>query len=165
MKSINSGGIIQGLAAGIDDILSLRDSLGVALMPVYHVVRSWSGGRVGKGDAYEVETQILPSPKIVSMSNDYRIKEGGAVQIDDIQIRGVSKVKYPAKADIDCSLSDNEEGVERFYALDGELYKVVYVEEKHLTWNLHLRKLSNQKRYPPPPAPEIPPEEDGEDEP
>lgn len=147
VKSINSGGIITGLAAGFNDILGLRDSLGVALMPVFQVVRTWDGGESGRGTATEVETQVKPSPKIVSMSNDVRTREGGTVQIDDIQIRGVSKVTFPFKSQIDCSVSDDEQGVERFYALDGELYNVVGVVEKHLTWNIHLRKLSNQKRY------------------
>lgn len=159
MKSINAGGIITGLAAGFDDILGLRDSLGVALMPVFHVVRTWSGEEVGRGDATEVETRILPSPKIVSMSNDVRIKEGGVVQLDDIQIKGISKVKFPLKSQIDCSVGDEEEGVERFYALDGELYTVVGIVEKHLTWQVHLRKLTNQKRYPAPAPPPEAPEE------
>lgn len=151
MKSINAGGIVENLADGLNDILGLRDSLGVALMPVYLVEREWQGSEIGDGAATETKIQILPSPRIVDMSDDSRVMEGGAVQLDDLLLRGISKVSYPNKIDVDGTSDD--QSIERFYEVDGSLYSVIKVKEKHLTWQVQIRKLSNQKRYPAPPVP------------
>lgn len=154
MKSIDvPGGVVNGLRDGLDGILGLRDSLGVALMPVYQVTRTWAGSEIGDGAATEVKVQVLPSPRIVLMSDDSRIVPGGAVQLDDIKLKMISKVSYPNKSGID-GTSDNQK-IEKFFEVDGMLYSIVNVEEKHLTWNVQIRKLSNQKRYPAPdPEPE-----------
>lgn len=159
MKSIDAGGIITGLADGFNDILGLRDSLGVALMPVYFVERKWTGEEIGDGQAYETKTQILPSPKIVQMTDDSRVQAGGAIQLDDIQLRGISKVTYRNKSDVDGTSAVST--TERFYEVDGFLYVVANVREKHLTWDVLIRKQSNARRYPEPPPPPEPPDEGG----
>lgn len=156
MKSIdNPNGVVGSLKDSVDDILGLRDSLGAALMPVYFVERQWTGDESGDGTATETTEQVLPSPRIVSMSDDSRVMEGGAIQLDDILLKGISKNKYPSKVDVDGTTDD--QSIERFYEIDGQLYGVINVTEKHLTWNVQVRKLSNQKRHPaptPPPDPE-----------
>ncbi len=159
MKSIdNPDGVVGSLRDGLDDILGLRDTLGAALMPVYMVERTWNGSEIGDGSATETKAQVLPSPRIVAMSDDSRVVTGGAVQLDDILLKGISKKSYPDKVDVDGTTDD--QSIERFYEVDGNLYNVMQVTEKHLTWNVQIRKLTNQKRYPPPPPP--PEVEDGD---
>ena len=144
-KSIDQNGVIGNLRSSVNDILGLRDSLGVALSPVYLVKRNWSGEEIGEGQAQDSQEQVLPSPRIFSMSDDSRIVAGGAVQIDDLLIKGISKVNYPKKNLIDGT--SESETIECFYLVDGFIYTVTNVTEKHLTWNVQIRKLSNQKRY------------------
>lgn len=154
MKSIDDpNGIVGSLKDGLDDILGLRDSLGAALMPVFFVTRTWTGDENGDGEATEVKSQVLPSPRIVQMNDASRIVEGGAVQLGDIFLKMISKAKYGSKSDVD-GMSDFQ-NVERFFEIDGELYSVINVTEKHLTWTVQVRKLSNQRRFP---APEPDPE-------
>lgn len=144
-KSIDQIGVVGGLKSSVDSILGLRDRLGAALMPVYLVTRSWNGEEIGDGMAEESKVQILPSPRIVSMSDDSRVVEGGQIQLDDIMLKMVSKVSYPSKSMID-GTSENQT-VEMFYEVDGNLYKATNVTEKHLYWNIQIRKLTNQARY------------------
>lgn len=152
MKSIdNPNGVVGALKEGLDEILGLRDSLGVALMPVYQVERTWTGEENGDGTASEVKTQILPSPRIVSMSDDSRVVTGGAVQLDDLMLKGISKSSYSTKNLIDGTTA--AQNIQKFYEVDGALYSVTNVQEKHLTWNVQIRKLSNQKRFPAPVVP------------
>lgn len=146
-KSIDiPGGVVGSLKSSLDSILGIRDQIGATLMPVYLVTRTWSGTEIGDGVAVETKAQVLPSPRIVSMSDDSRVVEGGAVQLDDIMLKMISKNAYAAKSSIDGT--SNDQKIEKFYEVDGLLYKVINVTEKHLYWNVQIRKLSNQKRYP-----------------
>lgn len=145
-KSIDiPGGVVGSLKSSLDSILGIRDQIGAALMPVYFVTRTWSGTEIGDGNAVEVKVQVLPSPRIVSMSDDSRVVEGGAVQLDDIMLKMISKNTYANKNQVDGTSTDQK--IEKFYEVDGLLYKAINVTEKHLYWNVQIRKLSNQKRY------------------
>lgn len=146
MKSIDiPGGAVGSLRDSVDSILGIRDDLGAALMPVYLITRTWSGDEIGDGVSIEDREQILPSPRIVSMSDDSRVVQGGSVQVDDINLKMVSKVNYPSKNQIDGSVEF--QNIEKFFEVDGQLYKVFNVTEKHLYWNIQIRKLTNQVRY------------------
>lgn len=145
VKSIDKPGVVGDLKSSVNGILGLRDSLGAALTEVYIVQRTWSGNEIGEGTATEVETKVIPSPRILSFSDDSRVMQGGAIQLDDIKLKMISKVNYPKKSDVDCTVSSQK--IEKFYLIDGQIYSVTSVEEKHLYWNVMLRKRSNQKRY------------------
>lgn len=147
MKSIDiPGGVIGGIKDSLDDILGVRDDIGAALMPVYFVTKTWTGTEPGDGTATEVKVQVQPSPRIVEMKNEHRIVPGGAVQLGDIFLKMISKNSYPNKSDIDGTAATAN--IEKFYEIDGNLYRVIEAFEKHLTWTVHIRKLSNQNRTP-----------------
>ena len=145
MKSIdNPNGIVGSLKDSLDGILGVRDDIGAALMPVYLVTRTWSGTENGSGSLTEVKVQITPSPRIVKIADASRVVPGGAVQLGDIFLKMISKNAYPAKTTIDGTSDD--QSVEKVYEVDGELYSVQDVTEKHLTWTVMIRKRTNQVR-------------------
>lgn len=138
-------GIVDDLLNGsVNDILGVRDDLGVALKQVHMVTRSWSGLEPGDGEVSEVKTRVLPSPRVVEFKNDLRIVEGGAVQQGDILLKQISKQTYPTQDLVDGS-SDSE-SVEKFYEVGHRLYRVVAVTEKQVTWTVLLRPLTSQER-------------------
>lgn len=137
--------VYDDLLGDVDSILGIRDDLGVALHPVFLVTREWSAGtEIGEGDFTDSEKQVLPSPRIKEYADDYKIKEGGAIQQGDIILKMISKQSYPNRSDIDCSVGAQH--VEKFYKINEVFYRVIFVWEQHVTWNVHLRRVSDQTR-------------------
>ena len=132
--------VVEDLRASVNDILGLRDDIGAGLKPVSIVTRTWSGEEPGDGVPTDLEEPVVPSPYVVEYSDEYRIKEGGAVQQGDIMLRQISKQSYPTREFVDCSVI--EKNVEKFYRVGNALYRVIMVKERHLTWNVQLRKVS-----------------------
>lgn len=137
-------GVISDLIPSVDEILGIRDDLGVALKEVWMVTRTWSGSEIGVGTFTEVRVRMLPSPRVVEFSQDLRIKEGGSVRAGDIQLKMVSKESYSTEASVDCS--SNTANVEKFYEVGGIVYRPISITEKHLTWTILLRRVSDQSR-------------------
>lgn len=139
-----SGKLIKCLSKASDCILGVRDNVGAALKEVFIVTRTWSGDRPGNGQPEDEVCQLLPTPRIVDYSHSIRLQEHGAVKQGDIILKGISKHKYPNEDTVRGKTS--ERNVEIFYRLgDDELYKVIEVVEKHLTWNVQIRRLSAQE--------------------
>jgi hypothetical protein len=135
-------GIIDGLLPNINDILGVRDDIGAALKPVYLVTRTWQGAEPSDGTSVDVVEQVLPSPRIVELSDAYKIREGGAVQQGDIMLKAVSKQTYPDKSVLDGSV--DEQNVEKFFKVGDVLYRVINVREKFFTYEIQLRRVSKQ---------------------
>jgi hypothetical protein len=135
-------GIVDDLRSSVNDILGLRDSLGVGLKKVYLVTRTWSGSELGEGTKTVTKKQLLPSPRVVEFMDEFKIKDGGAVQQGDLLLKMISKQSYPLRSDIDCTTSS--ENVEKFYEVGGTLYRVIMVREKHVVWDVQLRRDSKQ---------------------
>lgn len=131
--------IYKDLIGDIDSILGVRDDIGAELKHVYLVTRTWSGMEIGDGTSTEVVTQMLPTPRIVELMDDYRIREGGAFQQGDVLLKMVSKQSYVARTDVDCF--SNNPSVEKFYRINDIDYRVINVQEKHVTWNVQLRRM------------------------
>lgn len=131
---------LDGLRQNVNGILGLRDSLGVQKGLVYLVTRTWSGSQIGEGTMSETKVQMLPSPYIFIFTADRKIPEGGVVKSGDIILRQISMQSYPTEDLINCS--SNNENVEKLYEVDGNLYRVVEVTKKHITWKVVLRRLS-----------------------
>lgn len=136
--------LIDGLRANVNHILSQRDALGAALKDVYLVTRTWSGVELGDGTATEVKVKMNPSPRVVEFKHDMRLVEGGAVQQGDVLLKMVSKQTFPTQSLVDGSSATATK--EALYEIGGFLYRVVNVRERHLTWNVLLRRLSQQAR-------------------
>jgi len=137
--------LIDSLIPNLDSTLGVRDSIGAVLHKVGIIVRTWSGKKPGDGQASDVLSAISPTPGLKEFTHDVRLLEGGAVKQGDIIVRGISKHRYPTEDLVDCSsLLRN---VERFYLIDERLYTVINVKEGYVTWDVQVRKYSNQIRY------------------
>jgi hypothetical protein len=134
--------LIENLRDNINQMLGVRDSLGVAKKQVYIVTRTWSGLEPGDGTYKDQTEQVLPSPGIRIYSNDYRIKEGGLIQQGDVLLRWISRESFPYLCQVDGSVK--AQNVEVFYKLDDILYRVIQVEEKLLCWHVQVRRVSKQ---------------------
>src|ERR1039458_2578740 len=89
-----SQGLISSLLPSMDSILSIRDTLGAVIQPVFFVTRTWSGALIGDGVAVDTEVQMLPSPGLKNYAQDLRLKEGGSIKAGDIILTNVSRNKY-----------------------------------------------------------------------
>lgn len=143
--STSKNPLVDSLLDCVDCALGVRDSIGAVLHKVGFLTRTWSGDRPGSGTASDEVVQMLPTPFIVDYSHDLRIREGGMVKQGDIILKNVSKHKYPAENLIDCTTTSRS--VEKFYLIDDRLYTVINVKESYVTWDVQIRKYSNQTRY------------------
>lgn len=134
-------GIVPALLPAIDSILSIRDSIGALIEPMFLVTRTWSGAEPGAGTASDNVVQLLPTPAMKNFSQDVRLREGGAVKAGDIILKGISKNKFDL-AELDGTSPGLN--VEKFYRIGVKLYTVINVTENYVTWDVQLRELTNQ---------------------
>lgn len=137
-----SKGVVQGVLENVNDILGLRDSLGAGLKDVFLVTRTWSGTEIGDGTKTDAKVKMLPSPRVVEFKHDMRLVEGGFVKAGDVLLKMVSKQTYPTENLLDGTSADPK--IEKLYEVGGVLYRVINVREKHVVWNVLLRRLSQQ---------------------
>jgi hypothetical protein len=145
-------GLIDDLKGSIDSVLGVRDSIGAVLKPVYFVTRTWYSDEARTvpsegigGFAKDVEVQMLPSPGIRDYTHDLRALEGGMVKQGDIILENVSGNSY-TEAQLDGTSASAH--VEKLYRVGEVIYQVISVKEKYVTWNVQLRRISDQTRYP-----------------
>jgi hypothetical protein len=136
--------LLDSLLPNIDTVLGVRDSIGAQLHNVYMITRRWSGGRPGEGLASDSTQQLQPTPQIFEYGHDIRLTEGGAVKQGDIVLKSISKNTYTDK---DLSGRTDDKATERFYRIKERLYEVINIKERFVTWEVQLRKLSNQTQY------------------
>ena len=132
-------GIIEDLLPDVDCILGIRDDIGAELRKVFLVKRKWGGETLGDGRAKDTKTQILPTPYIVDFSHNIQIQSGGSFQQGDVLLKNISKDKFPKESDLQPSTGDGT--IEYFYEVGDKLYNLQTIVEKHLTWNVQLRRL------------------------
>lgn len=137
-------GLLDDLREDIDDVLEVRDDLGAALAEVFLVTRTWDGGELGIGDCEELRVQMLPTPRVVRLNYARKLQAGGETDSSDIRLKMVSRESYPERDDVDCSVDNQAE--EKFYEVDGDLYRVIDVELRHVTWSITLRRHTDQTR-------------------
>lgn len=140
----NGSSLYDNLKKCMDAALSVRDCVGAALHPVQILTRTWSGERPGDGTAVESLLDIYPTPQIVDYGHDIRGTQGGFIRQGDIILRGISKNKFPLESAIDCSTTSRK--IEKFYFIAERLYTVIHVKDKPVTWDVHLRKRSDETR-------------------
>ena len=134
--------VVKGVRDNVDSILAIRDQIGAALKPVYFVTRTWSGTELGDGTATIARVQMLPSPRVVEFKHDLKLVEGGFVKAGDVLLKMISKNKYTAESQLDGT--STVANVEKLYEVGGILYRVINVQEKHVTWSVLLRRISGQ---------------------
>lgn len=137
---------ISDLIETVDDVLQIRDEIGVLRSKVYLITRTWTGSEPGDGTATESKSQVLPTPWVIEIGQDHRLIENGVVKSGDVIVKQISKKNYPYKTEFR-SITESL-NVERFWDIKDELYTVIHIKDQYATWQVHLRKLSKQTRYP-----------------
>ena len=137
-----SKGVVAGLMGSVDSILGIRDSIGAALKEVSFYKRTWSGEEVGEGLSSSIVTSMKPSPRVVEYKDDFRVREGGVIKQGDIMLKMISKNLY-TESELN---GIAEKNIEMLFLVGEKLYRTVSVTEKHLTWNVLLRPLSDQRK-------------------
>lgn len=128
----------------LDDILGIRDEIGAALAQVYIVTRTWEGDGIGDGDYSDEVVQVLPTPGIRDYAHNLHVLQGGVIQQGDLILKMISKNTFPLHSDVDCQSTNP--AIEKFYKVGNFFYRVIHVKEDHLTWDVHVRRISDQTR-------------------
>lgn len=144
------------LSGSIDCALGIRDDLGLALHETYILKRVKGGSNEdaelqGFDDAIEsvdtIETQILPSPRIVDYSQAFKALQGGNYKQGDIILKQISKNLFDRDT-VELKRKDGEdENTERYYFINNELYTIVNISEKYFWFDIHLRKCDDNRTY------------------
>ena len=129
---------IPDLIDDIDCILGIREEIGAQLKDVCILSRQWSGERIGDGRAFDTEVELSPSPYIVDLSHDIRGSEAGFIKQGDLLIKQISKNKFPTEDCIDGTVKNDTQEI--FYKVGDFLYTVISVKERHLTWDIQVRR-------------------------
>ena len=145
-------GLISDLTAIADSLYGIRDDLGAAIHNVYIVTRTWTGDAVGEGSATDEVAQMLPTPALKNLSHDFEAQAAGTVKSGDIILKGISKQSWPDEDTV--SLKSDNAKIQKFYLIDDKLYQVISTVESYISWDVQIRKLTHQTRYPAPPPPE-----------
>lgn len=141
--------IRESLLDCVDDILSVREDMGAQIEDVYLIKRTWDQERAGEGDFKDDEEKVEPTPGIIDVSHDVRVTEGGAIKSGDLILTGISRNRYPKEDTIRTSLSNDEaeqRNIEKFYRIGKHFYRVIHVKKNLLTWDVHVRKVSQDER-------------------
>ncbi len=139
--------LVDSMKDSVNGILGIRETLGADLRRVYLVTRTWTGTGIknaGEGSATEELEELIPRPGIKNLTHQKRIaKEGGANAQGDLVIHGISKANYEDEARLRGESGDKK--IEWFYKVGDYYYEVVSVTEKHLTWEVTLRRKTDQR--------------------
>jgi hypothetical protein len=146
-------GIITGMLAGIDGVLDARDAVGAVIKPVYFLTRTWYSdpgfgvpNNVPEGYAKDAaQVQMIPSPGMKQFNQDIRLREGGSIKAGDIILKAISKNLFK-ESDLDGSTP--AQNIQKFFVIGSKIYQVIDVVEKYVTFNVQVRELTNQTRYP-----------------
>jgi len=135
--------LVDSIKGCSDKIFEIRDKLGAALKPVYIVTRTWTGREPGEGTVTEVVQEILPVPGIRDLAHDRRVREGGTATEGDLVIYHISKKNYPNESDINCKTA--AKNIVKLYKIGSDLYRVVHVHERYVSWDVHVKRLTDQR--------------------
>lgn len=138
---MSCGNLRASLSDCIDKILGIREQIGAQLADVDIVERTWSGQRQGDGSYTDVVTKLVPAPEIVDYSHNIRTSEAGAIKSGDLILRGIS----PKYTEDQLKTQTNAKNKEKFYKLGKHYYNCVHVRERLVTWDVHLRKISEDE--------------------
>ena len=136
--------LISGLKSSMDGIFKIRDDLGAVIRRVSFVTRTWSGTAIGDGTYEDQEVEMWPQAGIKDVSQDIRLREGGAVKAGDLLVHTVSKNRYQDRSMVDGTVPDGCKNIEKFLKIGDELHAIVGVVESHLTWTIQARPLVSQ---------------------
>lgn len=119
----------------VDDARGLVAELGLRPRSVAHVVRSWSGGKLGSGTLSETGIVLTPTPRVAQVS-ERMAGLGGIYEAGDLLVTQVS-ARYE-----DAWLRGSELGAgeELLYEVDGAPHTLISAELRALEWRLVIRR-------------------------
>lgn len=135
---------ISSLLSSLESILGIRQQIGADLRKAYIITRTWSGAEIGDGTPTETVTEILPTPGIKDFSHSIKLEASGNIKQGDIILHQISKAAFPLESSIDGTSASAQ--IEKLYKVGEYYYRAISIVEKHLTWNVQLRRLSDQTR-------------------
>lgn len=124
----------------VDGTRTLVSSLGLRLVVVKTVTRTWSGGAPGRGTATDVEVTLTPAPKVRPPSPHQVETAQGRYEEGDQLVTKISATYTEAQLDG----GSIGAAVEFFWTLDGEPYRLVGLEELPFEWRAQLRRMRNR---------------------
>jgi hypothetical protein len=137
--------LVDDILACTDEILGIRDDIGAIKHTVHILTRTWDGSEVGDGNPVDATAQILPTPYLIDLFANIRLREGGKIEEGDLMVKHISKQSYP---DFDVvSLKVTDDVTEKYYYINEKLYEVIHVKEDYVYWNIHIRQTAKQDTY------------------
>lgn len=123
----------------VDDLITdvidgLREELhpafGVRAYRVFTVVRSWSGGVVGRGDSTDVEVELTPQPRVHSFTSFHRDQEecgydmAGSVKLTEVSLT------YTQAELLSCEAAEGAQHLIKIVEAHGQLQAPKYFVHK-----------------------------------
>lgn len=131
------------LLKSVDCILGIREGLGAELAEVYIITRTWAGERPGDGEFIDVSKDLRPWPHIVDLGHNINVAEAGSIKQGDLILKQISRNLFTELDLLTCTDIDN---VEKFIKVGNHYYRTIHVKEKLLTWDVHIRKVSEDEQ-------------------
>lgn len=133
---------ISSIRNNIDSVLIVRERIGADHQPVSIITRTWDGRERGDGDFEDTELAVTPTPRVKSLAHNVRLVEGGNIKQTDLFIESISMQQFPLESDVDCSSADQK--IEKFYKIGDYFYRVISVVQRHVVWDVQVRRLEVQ---------------------
>lgn len=154
------GTFVTTVSQALDQIRdAVHGALGTRTYRVFVVRRTWSEGRVGGGQATDVELELVPRP-LVERVNHERLGPAGREHEGDIRLTEVSLSYSYQELDPKVSAANGEESFYRvqnvggngeldgFYVIDGEpLPRRGDNKKDNFDWYVHLRRTTDAGRF------------------
>ncbi len=133
------------LREAIDCALQARDEAGVNIAKTFILIRVWSGENIGYGEPTDTLTLMSPSPSIREIKKDFTLKNVGMVRSGDVMLKSISFSVF-ANED-EARLVTPEAYIEKFFSIDGVLYRPISVTRNFATWNMVIRPIIDDRTY------------------
>lgn len=138
----------------MDSILGIRDDIGAVIHTVHILKRTrqvvdpdLDGFSGGSDPVDEIETNILPTPRVVDYSHSLRLKEAGNIKQGDLVLKQISKNLFTREI-VEClNRAGESKNIERYYLINNALYTVISVSERYLWFDVQIRRHSDTRLY------------------
>lgn len=128
--AILGANLVDGLVPTVDELrASLHDAFGVRQYHVYTVLRTWDGGATGKGTANDVETELVPKPRVDFFAYQgvpgarYELDECGIDEVGMIRLREISLEYSEAELNGPPALAAGQEWLIKITDAQGQLMR------------------------------------------
>jgi len=130
--------LVEDLRPVVDAGRQLAQDLGLRGRSVTVRVRTWSGGRIGSGTASDVDTLLVPAPKVVEPPARLVGDAPGMYESGDLIVTKIARDTYTESTFTPSKIA----GVEVIFLVDTRQYRIVGApSDKNFEWALLLRRM------------------------